>query len=132
MKSAIRWAASAHRPSCCGKLITTPDIRTSASLDRIENGIKRCDDIITQLLDFSRSGQPQTEKGKPRFMGCGNCMTETAETLPDNISLTCVLSCGEQTVEFDTSRLRRALTNVIQNAAEAMMDKEESHPFLWT
>jgi signal transduction histidine kinase len=106
------------------RLITTPDIRTSASLDRIDNGIKRCDDIITQLLDFSRSGQPQTEKANLDSW-VAETVTETAETLPDNISLTCVLSCGEQTVEFDTSRLRRALTNVIQNAAEAMMDNEK-------
>lgn len=94
-------------------------------LTRIESGVTRCDDIITQLLDFSRSSKPNVEvivfdDWLEKMIG------EEAASIPTEVTITCNLGLGSTSVEFDPHRLRRAIINLVSNAYEAMMDSNKS------
>jgi signal transduction histidine kinase len=88
-------------------------------IDRIENGITRCDDIISQLLDYARSREISKQE-----MALDDWIvkiaTEQAEHLPESISLECDLALDQMTVPIDADRLQRVLVNLISNAAEAI------------
>ena len=90
-------------------------------LDRIDAGIRRCDSIITQLLDFSRTSKPVVEQIDLDDW-LANAMNEEATALPDTVTITCNLGLGGQKIAFDPDRLRRAVANLVSNACEAMMD----------
>lgn len=93
-------------------------------LGRIESGVSRCDDIITQLLDFSRTSKPNVEiialdDWLEKVMG------EEIGTIPSEVNITCDLGLGTTDVAFDPGRLRRAIVNLVSNAYEAMMDSNK-------
>lgn len=95
-----------------------------AVLTRIEGGVSRCDDIITQLLDFSRSSKPNVEiivfdDWLEKIIG------EEAASIPAEVNITCNLGLGSASAEFDPHRLRRAIVNLVSNAYEAMMDSNK-------
>jgi PAS domain S-box-containing protein len=90
-----------------------------AQLDRINKGIVRCDNIITQLLDFSRSKQLQCTPGDLDEWLTG-VVEEEAKKLPVQVSVELLLGLDGETVPFDPSRLERAVINMINNAVEAM------------
>jgi signal transduction histidine kinase len=91
-----------------------------AQLERINKGVERCDSIITQLLDFSRTRQVET-----RTLNLDGWLektiTEEAERIPAVVSLSCDLGLGDVDVPFDAARLRRAIVNLLNNASEAMV-----------
>jgi PAS domain S-box-containing protein len=91
-----------------------------AQLERINNGVIRCDNIITQLLDFSRTKQLICEAGDIDNWLTG-IVEEEARKLPANVDIELVLGLDGQTVPFDPSRLQRAIINMISNASEAMV-----------
>jgi signal transduction histidine kinase len=88
-------------------------------LARINSGIERCDSIITQLLDFSRtrSLDVQTSNLDDWLIGC---LREETEQFPKEINIQCELGLENLVVPFDGPRLRRAVANVIHNAADAL------------
>jgi PAS domain S-box-containing protein len=90
-----------------------------SQLDRINKGIVRCDNIITQLLDFSRTKQLQCQPGDLDAWLTG-VVEEEAKKLPAQISVELLLGLDGQTVPFDPSRMERAVINMINNAVEAM------------
>ncbi len=96
------------------------DLGIDGQLKRINNGVTRCDAIITQLLDFSRSKQIVTQS-EDLDAWLEQTIGEEAQRLPSAISLSCNLGLGGLLVPFDASRLHRALTNLLSNAAEAMV-----------
>lgn len=91
---------------------------------RINNGVTRCDDIITQLLDFSRS-----KKLACRSENLDNWLekiiTEEANQLPAVVAIDCLLGMKDVEVPFDPSRLQRAIINLVSNASEAMVGNGE-------
>jgi PAS domain S-box-containing protein len=89
-------------------------------LQRINNGVSRCDNIITQLLDFSRNRKLEC---LPADLDAwlAVLIEEEAKRLPSVISLECVLGLNGTAVPFDASRLQRAVVNLLSNAAEAMV-----------
>ena len=91
-----------------------------SQIQRITNAIMRCDDIITQLLDFSR-----TKKLSPTSadfdVWLERIVTEEAMRLPQAISISCQLGTGNVPVAFDPARMQRAVTNLLNNASEAMV-----------
>ncbi len=98
------------------------DTGIEPQLLRINNGIDRCDSIITQLLDFSRTKQVQTQPARLDDW-LESLLNEEADALPAAVSIECVLGVGDLDVSFDGPRLRRAVLNLISNASEAMVGK---------
>jgi signal transduction histidine kinase len=102
--------------------INGKDTGIEPQLQRINNGIDRCDSIITQLLDFSRTKQVQTQSSRLDDW-LEALLNEEAETFPASVSFECTLGLGDRDVSFDGPRLRRAVLNLINNACEAMVGK---------
>lgn len=91
-----------------------------AQIQRINNGIARCDAIITQLLDFSRTKKIVAQSDNLDHW-LGNMVTEEVARLASSITVNCNLGLNGQAVPFDRTRLQRAMANLISNAAEAMV-----------
>ena|GEM_PF-1706682 len=103
------------------KLKDSP-IDVEAQLDRIEIGVTRCDNIISQLLDFSRS-QPLVTEKKDLNIWLQEVLVEEATKISEHITINCVLSAQQVLAEVDTERLRRGVINLLTNAADAMVTK---------
>jgi signal transduction histidine kinase len=93
-----------------------------SQLQRINNGIKRCDTIITELLDFARSRSLQLED-----VILDDWVRATVEEerkdLPSLVQVSLQLNLGDRRATFDTGRMRRVLINLLSNASEAMVGK---------
>lgn len=98
------------------KTLTT-DLDIGKSLDRAERNIRRCDRIITELLDFGRA------KGiQPRPIALDKWLSNTIEEhdIPDYVKVNASLRLDGMLIHFDPEELRRAVINVIDNACQAM------------
>jgi PAS domain S-box-containing protein len=93
-----------------------------AQLERINNGVTRCDDIITQLLDFARSRKLEL---KPTALDdwLSGLVEQEAQNLPAQLTITMELGLADLTVALDQNRLQRAIINLLSNASEAMVGK---------
>lgn len=98
------------------------DIGITPQIERIENGISRCDAIITQLLDFARNSAAQTTPQKLDAW-LTQTVTDEAKTLPSAVSIEAEFGCGDAIAHFDPARLQRAVINLLSNASEAMVGK---------
>ncbi len=87
---------------------------------RINNGIQRCDDIITQLLDFTRTSPLKLEAAQIDSW-LSRVLEEEVQQLPSAVDVEFTPGTDGQMAAFDDSRLRRAITNVLNNASEAMV-----------
>ena len=94
-------------------------------MQRINNGIQRCDNIITQLLDYSRN-KPLQCKPDNLDEWLSRIVSEEAARLPQSIMIELVLGLDERPVPFDGSRLQRAIINLMSNAAEALINSDKS------
>jgi signal transduction histidine kinase len=103
-------------------------------ISRIEKGVVRCDSIITQLLDFSRTKQISATPANLDSWLAG-IVTEEANKLPANVQIDCILGLDDRSVPFDPGRLQRAIINMLSNAVEAMTNKDapgqQAYPQLW-
>jgi signal transduction histidine kinase len=93
-----------------------------AQIERINNGVVRCDSIITQLLDFSRSKSPQLESLNVDEW-VAKIVEEEAQKLPAAVEVECSLGLGDVAASFDPGRMSRVLVNLLSNASEAMVGK---------
>lgn len=91
-----------------------------AQIDRINKGVVRCDNIITQLLDFSRSKQLSCQPGDLDDW-IAKTLDEEARKIPAAVAITCELGLGGAEVPFDPARLQRAVVNLLTNASEALV-----------
>jgi PAS domain S-box-containing protein len=102
------------------KRLKNSGLNLDAQFNRIKNGVTRCDNIIAQLLDFSRGKQLDCKS-----LNLDDWLTkiveEEAARLPANVNIKCMLGLGGLHVSFDPSRLQRAILNLIANASEAMV-----------
>jgi signal transduction histidine kinase len=91
-------------------------------LQRINNGIVRCDNIITQLLDFSRSRAVRLE---PIVLDdwLEKLVQAEAPKLPEALSIECYFGLGDRLVNIEPGRLERAVINLLSNASEALLGK---------
>jgi signal transduction histidine kinase len=97
------------------------ELGIESQLDRINNGITRCDDIITQLLDYSRT-KKITAVGTNLDDWMEQIITEESKKLPSSIGLECSLGLSNRLVPIDTARLSRAIINLLSNSVEAMVN----------
>lgn len=110
-----------------GRKIDAKKAGIDAQLDRINKGVDRCDNIITQLLDFSRTKNIVTQPSKLDDWLEG-VIKEEGASLSRAVSIECHLGVGDLEVCFDQARMRRAIINLMANAAEAMVGSgNQSH-----
>lgn len=102
------------------KRLKNSGLDLDAQFNRIKNGVTRCDNIIAQLLDFSRGKQLDC-----KLLNFDDWLSrvveEEAARLPVNVNIKCLLGLGGLHVSFDPGRLQRAILNLISNASEAMV-----------
>jgi signal transduction histidine kinase len=91
-------------------------------LDRINNGVTRCDGIISQLLDFARSRSLQAETVSLDDW-LSRLVEDEAQRLPAAIVVECRLGLADLQVSIDPGLMSRVLINLISNASEAMVGK---------
>lgn len=103
----------------CQKAGVSLDI--DKSLDRADRSIKRCDGIVTELLDFARSKGLQPE---PTALDAWLCELLDEQQLPEGITV--IRDCGldDTVVSIDRDEVRRAVINVIDNACQAMTNAD--------
>jgi PAS domain S-box-containing protein len=102
------------------KRLKNSGVDLEAQFNRIKNGVTRCDNIIAQLLDFSRGRQLDC-KSLNFDDWIAKVVEEEATHLPANVNIKCLLGLGGLHVSFDPGRLQRAVLNLISNASEALV-----------
>jgi NO-binding membrane sensor protein with MHYT domain/nitrogen-specific signal transduction histidine kinase len=114
---AVRTAAFLIERKATGK-----GLGLEQQLQRINNGITRCDRIITELLDFARSTRLVC-KTVAVDDWLRQVVEEEVKTLPPVVQVSCDWGLGDTTLAFDTDRMRRVIINLLSNASEAMVGK---------
>ena len=91
-------------------------------IERINNGVTRCDNIISQLLDFARAKAIQPES-LAFDDWLSKLIEEEAQKLPASVAIECHLGLENLAVRFDPARMSRVLINLISNASEAIVGR---------
>ncbi|HEV2188834.1 MAG TPA: HAMP domain-containing sensor histidine kinase [Stellaceae bacterium] len=101
-------------------LTETPAV--SRALDRIERSADRCNRIISDLIEYSHSSPLRR-----RVLALDDWLRETAESLGPEMPVIIKLDLRAAAfVELDPGRLRRAIGNILDNAAQALADVGKS------
>ena len=88
-------------------------------LARVDSGVVRCDNTISQLLDYARSNElVMTATDIDAWLE--TVLTRETERLPSNINITCSLGLQGYKSNIDPERTGRAILNLITNSVEAM------------
>ncbi|MBN1993103.1 MAG: GAF domain-containing protein [Anaerolineae bacterium] len=88
------------------------------ALDRIERNITRCDNIIIELLDYTRIGELDLQQ--VCFDDWLNQFLDEQE-FPAGITLVRELNAGTK-IWLDPQRFRRVIINLFDNACQAMLE----------
>ncbi len=98
------------------------DLGIEAPMQRVSNGIQRCDAIITELLDFTRA---KALAASPQAVDTwvASIVAEERRNVPKQVEIDLRPGIGADIALFDASRMRRVLVNLISNASEAMVGK---------
>jgi two-component system sensor histidine kinase HydH len=95
------------------------DPGTAKALDRIRRSVRRSDEVITKLLDYSRYEPLAAEE--TRIDSWLRALFH-AQTLPQGISLRFDSGFGDGSRMVDREKLHRALAHIIDNAAQALRE----------
>ncbi len=101
--------------------------RLKRSLQLAERGVKRCDRIINELLDYTKQREPRLES-TPLDPWLRGVIEE--QQWPSDVSCEVDLACPNS-VEFDMELLRRAVVNVLTNAVQATQAGEAIEGHVW-
>ncbi|MFH1148643.1 MAG: ATP-binding protein [Pseudomonadota bacterium] len=98
----------------------SPDDPNAKKLQIISNEVRRLEDLLTEVKDFTRPTKPQKESGDINY-----CVGETLEMMLSHFEekgVTCEKSLNRSlpAVSFDSSQMKQVLINLIKNAVEAM------------
>jgi PAS domain S-box-containing protein len=95
------------------------------AVQRLERNIDRCDNLVEELLDFTRS--TQLDRHVLKIDSWLNALIDEQEILP-GIHLERDLTLPGLEIYADGERLRRAVINLITNSCQAMVAEEEHPP----
>jgi signal transduction histidine kinase len=98
-------------------------------ITRIESGISRCDNIISQLLDFSRTQKLNTVETDIDTWLEAILIEETGK-MHEALNVTGNLQLRGCMAHVDPDRMQRAVINLITNCAEAMVDRHGPLPLM--
>ncbi len=98
------------------------DEKTCQHLGRIEEQVQMCDTIVNDLLDYTRARQPD-----PVFEQINPFLEKVLDQLqiPANVSLVRELAPEMPIVPFDRNKLQRVVTNLVDNAVNAVQMRME-------
>ncbi len=96
----------------------TIDPSTKEMLEVIDNGVQYANGIVNDLLEFSREMQLQLLPATPKSIVT---QTLTDVKVPNNITIEDTTADAPE-ILVDEPKLKRVLTNLIQNAIDAMPD----------
>ena len=118
----LRNPLAAMRPSLyvIQKYCDTENERVQKSIERIDRNISRCDNIIDELLDFTRMGE--LEYTNVELDAWLEELLEEQE-IPEHISVQFKGGLDGTLVRIDPQRMERAIINLFNNACEAMRDE---------
>jgi signal transduction histidine kinase len=94
------------------------DLDVEEAVDRIQRNITRCDNIITELLDYTRMKEPELQT---LYFDEWLQQVLTEQTIPKDITLNLNLSSGVD-VSLDPNRFQRVIINLVDNACQAMLE----------
>lgn len=120
----LRNPLGAMRTSAYVLAKSLPDENEGAlkAIARIDRGIARCDRIIDELLDFTRS----TEIDRKAVAVDGWLRAVLSEmTIPVGVKLETELQLGNLEAMLDSGRLRRAIINIVDNACQAITGQSD-------
>jgi len=118
--SAIRNTAYALREAAGADAL-----RFARPLARLERSILRCENLVSDLLDFAR---PKEAQKRPLRLDewLGEVLDE--QKLPEDIALERRLGAPEIHVALDAEQFRRVIINLIENAVQAITGHEAQAP----
>ena len=97
---------------------TSPDVLgIGKSLARIDRSITRCDNIISDLLDYTRNRAP---KPSPTDVDRWIAELMKEQNVPDWLELEFKLAVDNRPVELEQEYIRRAVINLYDNARQAL------------
>ena len=91
-------------------------------MDRITTSVNRCDKIISELLDFTRT-RSLNHKSFCVDAWVKATVEEELLGLPAIVKMSYDLTLGSTEASFDEDRIRRVIINFLSNAFEAMVGK---------
>jgi signal transduction histidine kinase len=94
-------------------------IKLDRPIARMERSIERCDRIIADLLEYTRTRE--LNLSNVRFDGwIAELLAE--QTIPAPIALTTELAAADAHLPIDGDRMRRVIINLVENAAQAVAE----------
>ena len=119
----LRNPLGAMKPSVymLKKICGSKDEKIDSTLERLDRNIDRCDHIIDELLDFTRSVEME---GKPVDVDEWLEWVVDEQIIPEGICVTKDFALKNLKAVMDADRLRRAVINVIENACHAMLNED--------
>jgi PAS domain S-box-containing protein len=100
-----------------------PDDAVLRAIERMKRSIARCDRIIDELLDFSRVRGLEVETTEiDRWLA--HLLDE--QQLAGGVGIEFEPGCPDTGIDFDRERLRRAVINVVENAAQAIAEDDRA------
>jgi signal transduction histidine kinase len=102
------------------QLTANKGLGVERALDRIERSVQRCDVIVGDILEFSRVQELKREE-----TSVDTWLTEMLDEhdVPSAVSVRRELA-ADAMVMLDRTRFRQVLVNLIDNAAQAMLDAD--------
>ena len=100
--------------------ISRTDSKIGVPMERIERTIDRCDQIIGELLEFSRHQDLRLGDWPADYWLAG---VVGGYTPPHGVDIRLNLGVGEAMFGFDGDRLRQVIINLLDNACQAITDE---------
>jgi signal transduction histidine kinase len=102
-----------------GEAAKTNGLNLDRSLKRIERNVIRCNEIISELLDYTRTRKLDSA---PRVFDEWLVEVLNEYEVPPGIDLRRQLDAAGAEVSFDSGRLQRVFVNLLDNARDAIND----------
>ncbi|MDH5301854.1 MAG: PAS domain S-box protein [Gammaproteobacteria bacterium] len=97
------------------------DEKIAMAIERLDRNISRCDYIIDELLEFIASDELNCQE-----VDLDHWLASilASQTFPVNIRIVTEYGLSGKTANIDSQRLQRAVIHLLENAIQAMQDKD--------